>query len=316
MTSLEIAPSGSPTGTLIFRRFNRIYTRFIGTLNEGLLNSEFSLVEARILYELATRATPKASEIAADLEIDPAYLSRILAKFERDSLLKRDVSERDGRSTSLRLTARGRAAFKKLDSLSEAQAHSILSGIAPDAAMELIQCMRTIEGILLSKDRAPHPVVLRPHRVGDMGWVVHREGIGYAEQFGWSETFEALVAKIVEDFITSFDPARERCWIAEIDGQNVGHIFLVRHPAQPETARLRLLFVEPCARGRGVGEALVNECIRFARSAGYRKMVLWTQSILTAAHRIYQKAGFRLVRAEPHHSFGHDLIGQEWELDL
>ena len=316
MTSPETVISGSPTETSIFRRFNRIYTRFIGTLNEGLLNSEYSLVEARILYELATRATPKASEIAVNLEIDPAYLSRILTKFERDGLLRREVSEVDGRSTSLRLTASGRATFKKLDSLSEAQARSILGGIAPDASMELIRCMRTIEWILLNKDRAARPLVLRPHRVGDMGWVVHREGIGYAEQFGWSETFEALVAKIVEDFITSFDPARERCWMAEIDGQNVGHIFLVRHPTQPETARLRLLFVEPCARGRGVGEVLVNECIRFARSAGYRKIVLWTQSILTAAHRIYQKAGFRLVKEEPHRSFGHDLIGQEWELDL
>jgi DNA-binding MarR family transcriptional regulator/GNAT superfamily N-acetyltransferase len=293
-----------------------MYTRFIGTLNEGLLSSAFSLAEARVLYELATREAPKATDIAADLEIDPAYLSRILAKFQRDGLLRRETSDQDGRSASLQLTKRGRSAFKKLDTLSEAQARSILSAIAPAAATELIQCVRTIEAILLRKDRRAQPLILRPHRVGDMGWVVHREAVGYAQQFGWDETFEALVAKIVADFIASFDPARERCWIAEVDGQNVGHIFLVRHPAQPGAAKLRLLFVEPCARATGVGEALVNECIHFARSAGYRKVVLWTQSILTAAHRIYQKAGFRLVREEPHHSFGHDLIGQEWELEL
>lgn len=165
-------------------------------------------------------------------------------------------------------------------------------------------------------DRGPPPFILRPHRIGDMGWIVHREAIGYAEQFGWDQTFEALAATIVAEFVTNFDPRRERCWIAEIDGQHVGHIFLVKHPSQPQTAKLRLLFVEPCARGMGLGDALVSECIRFARGAGYRKVVLWTQSMLTAAHRIYQKAGFRLIKEEPHRSFGHDLIGQEWELDL
>jgi DNA-binding MarR family transcriptional regulator/GNAT superfamily N-acetyltransferase len=300
----------------IFRRFNRMYTRFIGTLSEGLLNSEYSLAEARVLYELANRAIPKAADIAADLEIDPAYLSRILAKFARRGLLTRKASKQDGRSASLRLTVRGKSAFKKLNALSEAQAHSVLDRLAPAAAAELICCMRTIEGILLAKDRSTFPLVLRPHRAGDMGWVVHREGVGYARQFGWDESFEALVAKIVEDFIRNFDAARERCWIAEVDGQNVGHIFLVQNPAEPDTAKLRLLFVEPCARGSGVGEALVNECLRFARSAGYHKVVLWTQSILGAAHRLYQKAGFRLVKEQPHYSFGHDLVGQEWELEL
>ena len=307
------APATSDTA--VFRRFNRTYTRFLGTLNEVLLGSDFSLAEARVLYELATREEPRAASIAADLEMDPAYLSRILARLERDGLLKRKTAGEDARAASLGLTARGRAAFRKLDALSEAQARGVLDGMAPGAAAEMIRCMRTIEGFL-RKDAARAPLVLRPHRVGDMGWIVHREGVGYATQFGWDATFEALVAKIVEHFITHFDPARERCWIAEIDGEHVGHIFLVRHPEEPGTAKLRLLFVEPSARGRGVGEALVTECLRFARSAGYRKVVLWTQSMLEAAHRIYVRAGFRLVQEGAHHSFGHDLVGQEWELEL
>lgn len=291
-----------------------MYTRFLGTLNESLLGSGFSLAEARVLYELANRSGPRAADLAGDLEMDPAYLSRMLAKFERGGLVKRKTGGEDARSAQLLLTARGRAAFAKLNGLSEAQARQVLDGMAPGAAAEMIRAMRTIERVLGKKD--PAPLVLRPHRVGDMGWIVYREGLGYATQFGWDETFEALVAKIVEHFITHFDPARERCWIAEIDGESVGHIFLVRHPEEPGTAKLRLLFVEPSARGRGVGEALVRECIRFARSVGYRKVVLWTQSMLTTAHRIYQRAGFRLVKEEPHHSFGHDLVGQEWELEL
>ena len=299
-----------------FRHFNRMYTRYIGTLNEGLLDSEFSLAEARVLYELATRPAPKASEIVDALGVDPGYLSRLLAKFERDGLLRRKTSAEDGRSAELSLTRLGAAAFKKLNGRSDRQATKVLASLAPTARAELVRSMAQIESILTPPERTPAPFVLRPHRVGDMGWVVHREGVGYAEQFGWDNSFEALAAKIVGDFIANFDPARERCWIAEIDRQNVGHVFLVKHPAAPHTAKLRLLFVEPEARGLGLGDALVTECIRFARSVGYRKIVLWTQSNLTAAHRIYQRAGFRLVKAEPHHSFGKDLIGQEWELEL
>jgi DNA-binding MarR family transcriptional regulator/GNAT superfamily N-acetyltransferase len=299
-----------------FRHFNRMYTRYIGTLNEGLLNSDYSLAEARVLYELANRTAPKASEIAEELGMDPGYLSRLLGKFERDGLLEKKASEEDGRFAELALTSRGKSAFKKLNALSDEQAHTALESLPPTARMELIDSMQTIERVLMKADRSRMPYVLRPHRVGDMGWIVHREGLGYAEQYGWDETFEALAANIVSDFVTHFEPSRERCWIAEVDGQNVGHVFLVKHPSQPRTAKLRLLFVEPSARGLGLGDALVTECIRFARSAGYRKVVLWTQSILTAAHRIYQRAGFRLVKEEPHHSFGHDLVGQEWELDL
>jgi DNA-binding MarR family transcriptional regulator/GNAT superfamily N-acetyltransferase len=300
----------------IFRRFNRMYTRFIGTLNEGLLNSPYSLAEARVLYELATRDAPKAREIADELGVDAGYLSRLLGKFERDGLLKRKASEQDGRYAELTLTGRGRSAFKKLNALSDEQAQTALEGLAPSARMELIDCMRTMEGILTKTDRRRLPFILRPHRVGDMGWIVYREGLGYAEQYGWDGSFEALVARIVDQFVTNFDSSRERCWIAEIDGQNVGHIFLVKHPEEPDTAKLRLLFVEPSARGMGLGDALVKECVRFARTAGYKKVVLWTQSILVGAHRIYERAGFRLVNEAAHHSFGKDLVGQTWELEL
>jgi DNA-binding MarR family transcriptional regulator/GNAT superfamily N-acetyltransferase len=300
----------------IFRRFNRMYTRFIGTLNEGLLNSPYSLAEARVLYELATRDAPMAREIAEELGMDAGYLSRLLGKFERDGLLKRKASEQDGRYAELTLTVRGRSAFKKLNALSEEQGQTVLEGLSPSARMQLIDCMRTVEGILSETDRRRLPYILRPHRVGDMGWIVHREGVGYAEQYGWDETFEALVARIVDQFVTNFDPSRERCWIAEVDGQNVGHIFLVKHPEEPDTAKLRLLFVEPSARGMGLGDALVRECVRFARTAGYKRVVLWTQSILVGAHRIYERAGFRLVDEAPHRSFGKDLFGQTWELAL
>jgi DNA-binding MarR family transcriptional regulator/GNAT superfamily N-acetyltransferase len=293
-----------------------MYTRFIGTLNEGLLNSEFSLAEARVLYELATREMPKAGEIAEELGLDAGYLSRLLGKFERDGLLKRKQSGQDGRYADLTLTSRGRSAFKKLNALSEEQAETVLGGLAPSARIQLIECMRTMEGILAKTDRRRVPYILRPHRVGDMGWVVYREGLGYAEQYGWDETFEALVARIVDQFVTNFDPKRERCWIAEIDGQSVGHIFLVKHPDEPDTAKLRLLFVEPSARGMGIGDALVKECVRFARSVGYKRVVLWTQSVLVAAHRIYEGAGFRLVEEKAHRSFGKDLVGQTWELRL
>jgi len=309
--SAQILPA-----TLAFRRFNRMYTKFIGTLNEGLLNTEFSLTEARVLYELATRSASKASEIAEELSLDAGYLSRLLAKFEQNGLLKRKTSQQDGRLAELSLTARGKSAFKKLNALSEQQAASVLDSLPHSARLELLRSMQSIEGILSKQAPGQPRFLLRPHRVGDMGWVVYSESVGYAQQYGWDAGFEALVARIVDEFITNFDAARERCWIAEIDGQNVGHIFLVKHPTEPKAARLRLLFVDSSARGMGLGDALVTECLRFARTAGYRKVVLWTQSILTAAHRIYQRAGFRLVKEQPHHSFGHDLIGQEWELEL
>jgi DNA-binding MarR family transcriptional regulator/GNAT superfamily N-acetyltransferase len=316
MKSDELELASLTNDVAIFRRFNRTYTRFIGTLNEGLFDSEYSLVEARILYEIATRAGSTAKAIAQELGIDPGYLSRILGGFERSHLLKRKASCRDGRYSELTLTLRGRSAFKKLNSLSERQAHTVLDGLPPPVRVELIHCMQTMEGIFNGSGQNRSAYVLRPHRIGDMGWVVYSESVGYAQQFGWDEAFEALVARIVEGFITNFDSSCERCWIAEADGQNVGHIFLVKNPDEPGTAKLRLLFVEPSARGMGLGEALVQECIRFARTSGYRKIGLWTQSCLLAAHRIYEKSGFHLIKEDPHHSFGKDLVAQGWELEL
>ena len=300
----------------VFRRFNRMYTRLLGTLEEGMHHTKYNLAEARVIYELATHTEPKATDVAEALAMDPGYLSRILTKLENALLLKRKVSKQDSRCSDLTLTAKGRAAFHTLNIESNKQAGAILDSLPPSERTQLIQSIRTIEDIL-AKDGPGHPpYILRPHRPGDMGWVVHREGAFYSEEFGWDETFEALAARIVADFVINFDPKRERCWIAEMDGQPVGHIFLVKHPDQPDIAKLRLLFVERNARGRGLGNVLVNECIRFAQACGYKTITLWTQSILIAAHRIYERSGFRLVKEEPHHSFGADLVGQTWELDL
>jgi DNA-binding MarR family transcriptional regulator/GNAT superfamily N-acetyltransferase len=306
----------TPADIAAFRRFTRMYTRYIGTLNEGIHRSPYPLPEARVIYELATRTAPQAKSIAADLGMDPGYLSRMLRKFERAGLLKRKTAAHDARSAELALTAKGAQVFKRLNSGSEIQAQGILQALSPAAQKQLIDSMRTIEEILINTGQQHPPFILRPHRVGDMGWIVHREGLGYAQQFGWDATFEALVARITADFLTNFDAARERCWIAEVNGQNAGHIFLVKHPERPHTAKLRLLFVEPSARGLGLGEALVSECVQFARTVGYRQITLWTQSILSAAHHLYRKAGFRLVKEEPHKSFGQDLVGQEWELNF
>jgi DNA-binding MarR family transcriptional regulator/GNAT superfamily N-acetyltransferase len=299
-----------------FRQFNRMYTRFIGTLDEGLLKSEYSLTEARVLYELATRTALKAQDIAEELGIDAGYLSRILGKFESSGLLKPKLSGQGKRSKELSLTRKGKSAFKELNSRSDQQARTIFERLTPDGRTRLVRSMRAIQNVLVKTDESRPLYILRPHRVGDMGWVVHREAAGYAEEYGFNETFEGLVARIVADFISGFDPQRERCWIAEVDGQSVGHVFLVKHPELPNTAKLRLLFVERSARGMGLGHALVSECIRFARTAGYETIQLWTQSILTAACRIYENNGFRLIQEEPHQSFGKDLLGQTWELKL
>lgn len=304
-----------------FRRFNRLYRRFIGTLQEGLLDTPYSLSEARVLYELATCPRPLAKEITQELGIDAGYLSRILSKLQEHGLVKRAASLEDGRLVHLTLTKEGRAAFRTLNARSDRQARGILGALAPASRHELIRSMRAIEEILAAQTKTegeanPAPFSLRAHRPGDMGWVVHREGALYAQEYGWDERFEALAARVVADFIEHFDPTCERCWIAERDGEHLGHIFLVKHPELEGVAKLRLLLVEPSARGMGVGHALVGECVRFAREAGYRKITLWTQSILTAAHRIYRQAGFRLVDEKPHNSFGKDLVAQTWELDL
>jgi DNA-binding MarR family transcriptional regulator/GNAT superfamily N-acetyltransferase len=298
-----------------FRRFNRFYTREIGTLGEGLLDSEFSLTEARVLFELATREQLRASEIAGDLSLDPGYLSRILRKFEDSGLIRRRSSVEDGRQTILSITRQGRDRFANLNERSNQQAQSILEGVPASKLPDLLRAMRVIEENL-SSEPAKAPYVLRNHRPGDMGWVVHRQGVLYAQEYGWDETYEALAARVIADFIEKYDVRRDRCWIAESDGVPLGCIFLVHHPELADTARLRLLHVEAVARGLGLGKALVGECVRFAKVTGYARITLWTQSILTAAHHIYRQAGFKLVREEPHHSFGADLLGQTWELEF
>jgi DNA-binding MarR family transcriptional regulator/GNAT superfamily N-acetyltransferase len=297
-----------------FRRFNRFYTRMIGTLGDHFLNTPYTLTEGRILYEIAHREATTAKDVALELNLDPGYLSRILRKFEDAGLIEKETSPADARVTLLKLTSRGGAALGELNQLSNKQARELLESLPPARRDELLRSMRTIEEVLTHTTSAPY--ILRQHRPGDMGWVVSRNGALYAQEYGWTNDYEALAARIVADFILDYDPRRERCWIAERNGDRLGCIFLVKHPEEAETGKLRLLLVEPSARGLGLGKALVQECVSFARAVGYKKMTLWTQSILTAAHRIYQQAGFTLVREEPHHSFGVDLIGQTWELTL
>jgi DNA-binding MarR family transcriptional regulator/GNAT superfamily N-acetyltransferase len=296
------------------RRFNRFYTRQIGLLHEGFLGSPFSLTEGRVLYELAHRDTPTAAQLARDLDLDPGYLSRILRDFDQRGLLARKPSEADGRQSLLSLTPRGREAFAPLNVRSREEIGAMLGALTPADQARLVEAMHTIEALLGTRAAPRVPYLLRPPRPGDMGWVVHRHGVLYAQEYGWDETFEALVAGIVAAFVRDHDPKRERCWIAERDGQNVGSVFLVKQ--SDAVAQLRLLLVEPGARGLGIGGRLTTECVRFARSLGYQRVTLWTNSVLVAARRIYEKAGFRRVREEPHRSFGHDLIGETWELDL
>lgn len=313
---MTTADTSLTSATTTFRQFNRAYTRFLGTLNESYLRTEYSLAEGRVLYELATRSKPQAKEIAEALGLDTGYLSRILSKFEKGGLVVRATTRHDNRAANLLLTARGRAAIRTLNLRADKQAHTILAGLSQDQRAKVVDAVHTIEQTVLGIKPESSSITLRSHRPGDMGMVVHLEGAAYVEQFGWDGTFEALAARIVADFLTNFDATRERCWIAEVDGRHVGHVFLVRHPDEPETAKLRLLYVDPAARGIGLGQKLVAECVRFARVARYRKITLWTQSILKAAHRIYSATGFRLVNEEPHRSFGKDLIGQMWDMDL
>ena len=298
------------------REFNRFYTQRIGVLEDGYLHSPFSLAQARVLYELAHRDEPTAGELARDLALDAGYLSRILRGFERGGLLARRPSPRDGRQRLLTLTARGHEVFAPLEAASRAQVGEMLGALPEGKQRRLTAAMRDVRELLGECAEPAVPYLLRPHRPGDMGWVVHRHGVLYAQEYGWDERFEALVAEIVAAFIRDEDPKRERCWIAEREGENVGSVFLVQHPERPGVAKLRLLLVEPSARGLGIGRRLVEECIRFARQAGYHTITLWTNDVLVSARRIYEAAGFRLVHEEPHHSFSHDLVGQTWELDV
>ena len=302
------------------REFNRFYTNLIGALDYSRhLHTPYTLTEARVLYELAHARQVDAADLRAELSLDAGHLSRMLAKFEDQELVTRGPSAQDARRQRIELTARGQEAASLLEERSQEAVSSMLDEVRPQDRPRLSEAMRTVREILrdghgVSAVPAPR-VVLRGPRPGDLGWTIERNAAVYAAEFGWSEEYETLVARIVADFAATRDPKREAVWIAELDGQRVGCVFCVRDEAQ-DTARLRLLLVDPAARGHGIGRRLVDECIAFARSAAYTELVLWTNDILTDARTIYQRAGFELVAERPHHSFGHELIGQDWRLTL
>ncbi|MES2101583.1 MAG: helix-turn-helix domain-containing GNAT family N-acetyltransferase [Pseudomonadota bacterium] len=305
------------------RRFNRFYTRRIGVLHEGLLDSKFTLTESRLLWELAHADNQTATDLARTLELDTGYLSRLLTGLKERGLIKGTRSTDDARQQHLALTAAGKRAFAPLDTRSRADVGALLATLGEPQQQQLLASMTTIERLLGEPTpRAEPPYTLRPHRAGDIGWVVSRHGALYTGEYGWDLRFEALVARIAADFIDRFDAQREACWIAERGDERIGSIFLVQ--ARDETtqapidgtAQLRMLLIEPSARGLGLGKRLVDECTRFARQAGYRKIMLWTNANLLAARGIYAKAGYVLTHTEQHHSFGHDLVGEIWELEL
>ena len=296
------------------RAFNRFYTRKIGVVG-GMASSPFSLAEARVLYELAHREKPTATEIRKELGLDAGYMSRILRDFERRKLVAREQSKTDERQRFLSLTAKGRRAFQPLDERSNRDVTAMIDQISPRERNQLVQAVETVHRLLGDPTDLPRtPYLLRLHQPGDMGWIVYRQAILYTEEYGWDGTYEALAAEIVASFLKSYDPKWERAWVAEKEGERVGAVFVAK--ASDEIAKLRLLHVEPEARGLGIGKRLVEECVRFARQAGYQKMTLWTQSVLQAARHIYKQAGFQVVREEKHHSFGKDLTAETWELNL
>ena len=296
------------------RAFNRFYTRKLGVLDQHLLKSPFSLSEARVLYELATQEDLAAKEIGIELGLDPGYLSRIIQNFDEKGLITRKPLSSDRRQYRLSLTAKGRQAFEKINRTSHDEIATMLATLSRRDGKRLVEAMADIERLLGNSGVSAPPAILRDPRPGDMGWVVQSHGALYASEYGFDTSFEALVAEIAARFLTSFDASRERCWIADIDGAQVGSLFLVRHT--DDVAKLRLLLVDPAGRGQGLGRRLVAECLAFAQACGYRKITLWTQSVLVAARRIYQDAGFVLVASEPHRSFGQSLIGETWEREF
>jgi DNA-binding MarR family transcriptional regulator/GNAT superfamily N-acetyltransferase len=305
--------SGNAIQVSTVRAFNRFYTRKIGVL-DGMASSPYSLAEARVLYELAHREQPTATDIRKELGLDAGYVSRILRNFEGRKLVKREQSKKDERQRFLSLTSKGRRAFAPLDERSNHDVAAMLDALSPAERKRLVDAVQTIRRLLGDKGEARTPYLLRMHQPGDMGWIVQRQAILYAQEYGWDGTYEALAAEIVAHFIKNFDAKRERAWVAEKDGERVGAVFVAKE--SEDIAKLRLLHVEAVARGLGIGKRLVEECVRFARHAGYQKMTLWTQSILSAARHIYQQAGFQLVREEKHHRFGKDLTAETWELNL
>ena len=298
------------------RRFNRFYTRQIGIIGERLLQSPFSLAEMRVLYEIANRENVSAVDLAEELRLDAGYLSRILRRFQKGGLVTRETSAEDGRRNLLSLTEKGQRTFATLNARQEEDVAALLTRVPAAGQRRLIESMHAIEEVLgAPAEGSKTPYVLRQHQPGDMGWITHRHGVLYSQEYGYDEHFEALVAKIVGEFIENYDPARERCWIAERNGEIAGSVFLVKKSAT--VAQLRLLYVEPSARGLGIGARLIDECLRFARRARYRKVTLWTQSELLAARHLYRKAGFELVAEQPHRSFSRDdLVADTWELKL
>jgi DNA-binding MarR family transcriptional regulator/GNAT superfamily N-acetyltransferase len=299
------------------RDFNRFYTRHVGALGNSHLGSDFSLTEARVLYELAHRDNPTATEVGEALGLDRGYLSRTLRAFKRRGLVKTAPSPTDRRQTLLAITPAGRKAYAPLNKKARELVAEALEPLSEGNQRRVLEAMRTIRAALGDAENASdrtEPYVLRQHRPGDMGWITHRQGVLYAQEYGWDERFEALVARVVADFIEQFDPARERCWVAERHGEIVGSIFVVRK--SKTVAKLRLLYVEPSARGLGIGARLVDEVIRFSRQVGYKKIVLWTQSSLTSARRIYKAKGFEKVAEEGHEMFGSSSIAETWEMML
>ena len=296
------------------RRFNRFYTSRIGVLEEGLLRSPFSLPEARVVYELAQREPTTATEVGRELGMDAGYLSRILRTLEARGIVEKTPSPTDGRQNHLSLSAGGRAAFASLDAASRGEIGAMLKALPPAGQQRLVEAMHGIERLLGARADGERTYSLRPHRPGDMGWVVQRHGELYWDEYGWDERFEALVAGVVAGFIGNLVPERERCWIAEVGGERAGCVFVVRDTG--EVAKLRLLLLEPWARGMGLGRRLVEEAVAFAREAGYRRMTLWTNDVLLAARHIYQSSDFHLARTEVHNSFGQDLVAETWEREL
>ena len=300
------------------RRFNRFYTRQIGVLRKTFLDSPYSLGEARVLYEIASGHSRTASEIVRTLDLDAGYLSRVLRAFEKRGLIERKASARDGRQSHLALSRRGRAAYAPLEARSQRQIGAMLTALKPAEQSQLIAAMTTIETLLgdaaAHKPAATRDYALRAPVPGDFGWIVRRHAELYAQEYRWVAPFEGVCAQIVADFVNKFDSKRERCWIAEMNGENVGCIFLAKDSAT--VARVRLLLVDPKARGLGLGARLVDECLRFARRAGYKKVTLWTHSVLTAARHIYEKAGFKLMRTERHKSWGPPVVSEHWDLEF
>jgi DNA-binding MarR family transcriptional regulator/GNAT superfamily N-acetyltransferase len=296
------------------RAFSRFYTHRLGVLQEGLLGSDYSLTEVRVMFELAHAGTSSAAAIREILGLDAGYLSRMLRRFAQQRLITRERSPQDARSILLRLTRKGQTVFNHLDKASSAEVAAMLRKLSSGRQKKLVTALKNAEEAFSGESEAQRSIQLRTHKPGDIGWVIERHGAIYAQEYGWDESFEALVAEIAAQFLKNFDAARERCWIAEIDGERVGSIFLVKQTYT--IAKLRMLLLEPHARGLGLGRRLVDECMQFARSSGYRKITLWTQSNLLAARKLYHSAGFKLIKQEPQRAFGADLVSETWELDL